>query len=527
MHLVAALCSGIVGAEGGSARLYRRGTTSRATWYADFEASSSNSSGADIALDEYGAAVVYVNDLVDIFVYDSNGMLKRQFTVGAQASAVEVISPSFVGTDYETGQVAANKPALLSAILDLWKTSSGSVDFNVLIGGAATTLQNAFNAFSGFFVNVKSAEYGALGNGVADDSDAIQAAVDAAEAAGGGTVFFPAGTYRVTEVIVVPDKVSLLGAGSSNSTIRTDHATAGTLEYSDASTSAQFIQGLRLDAAQANSGARVYAGVAVHLVVLYAFIGGDLSNGFGLRSADAGCIFVVVGCTFSGANGGNQVLYAPSSPAVALGCEFVTESTGPPIGVMVGLPAVALGCRFDGTGPTTGSWTYAQSVGDVVCVGNLFKEPSTGASIAAMTGSTGIYDIGNSFEFNLGGLAPWSGSAPRYSGRYQSGLTDVQDDGASLNVSDGYAHWRNRRTTNADQTLVFPTAQWRGQEITLVYHNDSALAIATLTFTNLQGLPSITNLVANSVTVVHAKVAQNSAGLRWYIVDFRQDLAET
>ena len=38
--------------------------------------------------------------------------------------------------------------------------------------------------------------YGARGNGVSSDTAAIQAAVDAAATAGGGTVFLPAGTYR-------------------------------------------------------------------------------------------------------------------------------------------------------------------------------------------------------------------------------------------------------------------------------------------------------------------------------------------
>lgn len=38
-------------------------------------------------------------------------------------------------------------------------------------------------------------DYGAVGDGVAIDSDAINAAIEAAAAAGGGTVLFPAGTY--------------------------------------------------------------------------------------------------------------------------------------------------------------------------------------------------------------------------------------------------------------------------------------------------------------------------------------------
>lgn len=46
------------------------------------------------------------------------------------------------------------------------------------------------------WVNVK--ENGAVGDGVTDDSTALQAIFDAVRLAGGGTVYFPVGTYRVT-----------------------------------------------------------------------------------------------------------------------------------------------------------------------------------------------------------------------------------------------------------------------------------------------------------------------------------------
>src|SRR6185369_1522373 len=45
-----------------------------------------------------------------------------------------------------------------------------------------------------FYFDVKG--FGAKGDGKALDSPAINKAIDAASATGGGTVFFPAGTYR-------------------------------------------------------------------------------------------------------------------------------------------------------------------------------------------------------------------------------------------------------------------------------------------------------------------------------------------
>jgi Ca2+-binding RTX toxin-like protein len=62
--------------------------------------------------------------------------------------------------------------------------------------------------------NVK--DYGAVGNGRTDDTQALQAAIDAAAAAGGGTVFVPTGDYLLSmqsagTVLVLKDNVVLQG----------------------------------------------------------------------------------------------------------------------------------------------------------------------------------------------------------------------------------------------------------------------------------------------------------------------------
>ena len=63
-------------------------------------------------------------------------------------------------------------------------------------------------------------EFGAAGDGRTDDTAAIQAALDAAHAAGGGTVRIPAGTY-VTRTLTLYSKVHLAGLGD-----RGDHPQA-------------------------------------------------------------------------------------------------------------------------------------------------------------------------------------------------------------------------------------------------------------------------------------------------------------
>src|ERR1700746_4076360 len=45
-------------------------------------------------------------------------------------------------------------------------------------------------------------DYGAKGDGVKNDTASIQAAIDACDKAGGGTVFFPTGHYNETGLVV-------------------------------------------------------------------------------------------------------------------------------------------------------------------------------------------------------------------------------------------------------------------------------------------------------------------------------------
>ena len=62
--------------------------------------------------------------------------------------------------------------------------------------------------------------FGAQGNGVADDRGPIQAAIDAANGAGGGTIVFPAGTFRITAPLVIHSQIVLRGAGIEATTIK-------------------------------------------------------------------------------------------------------------------------------------------------------------------------------------------------------------------------------------------------------------------------------------------------------------------
>lgn len=271
MHLISALAAGIAGAANGTAELYTRGTSTRATYYTDFEGNSANSSMADIDLDANGGATIYVNSTVTVVVKDSDGETVRTFTDGVTASSIEVISDSFTGTDYDDASSGVNKPIALDAVLNKWDDSAGADDWQVLINSTATNISTALAGLSGMFYNVKDPAYGAEGDGSTDDTAAIQAAIDAAEV-GGGVVFFPPGTYKITDSLTIENDLTLLGCGINVTIIEFDDgsATSAVDIGNSGATAIQYIKlsGIKFICAQANSNSFiVIASTYAYLII--------------------------------------------------------------------------------------------------------------------------------------------------------------------------------------------------------------------------------------------------------------------
>lgn len=242
MQEIAALVSGIAGAESGHAEIYLRGTSIRATYYSDFEGTTSIATGADVTLDANGAAVVYVNAVVSVRALSSAGEVVRTFTAGVESTAVTYAGPSFTGRDYETGASAVSEPTTVKSALDKWYDSAAAADFKVNAFGSSQTLYRAINGIGGVAYNVKDPAYGAVGNGIANDSAAIALAIAAALAAGGGTVLFPAGTYLCTG-LTIGAGVSLAAAGPQSVTLASS-GTGTMMTFAISATKTQRIAGI-------------------------------------------------------------------------------------------------------------------------------------------------------------------------------------------------------------------------------------------------------------------------------------------
>lgn len=143
--------------------------------------------------------------------YAEFGQVQARASLSEQdGNQIRFIAPTDSGTGWAplvsptfTGDPKAPTPA------------PGDSDTSIATTGFVTTAVASVAAAggTGLYVSVKQAPYSATGNGTTDDSAAVQAAVDAVSAAGGGTVYFPRGTYLLNSSITMKSNVTCIGDG--------------------------------------------------------------------------------------------------------------------------------------------------------------------------------------------------------------------------------------------------------------------------------------------------------------------------
>lgn len=106
-------------------------------------------------------------------------------------------------------------------------------------------------------------DYGATGDGKTDDAHALQAAIDAAAAHGGGVVYLPTGSYAVgTTLKITSSNVGVRGAGASSEILGT--AAAGDIIYAGrSSSSAPPVQNVFFEHFSIRAAAKKTSGAAI------------------------------------------------------------------------------------------------------------------------------------------------------------------------------------------------------------------------------------------------------------------------
>jgi len=159
-----------------------------------------------------------------ILVQDKNGTMVYNFPDATG------IGPNASGVDYDPGPDSLLFPggqiSVKSALDQITDKDTGStlVGFNQSgVGAISRTVEAKLREF---LVSVK--DYGAVGDGVTDDRNAINAAFTEVLSRGYGTVFFPAATYRITgsigDITNVTNPVAIHVLGEAGTTIECDPA---------------------------------------------------------------------------------------------------------------------------------------------------------------------------------------------------------------------------------------------------------------------------------------------------------------
>lgn len=492
MHLIAPLCSGVNGCANGFARLFRRGTALRASWYNTFEASTAaDSSGADIALDSNGGVVAYVNELVEVDCYSSTGVLVRSFIAGSGAYGVEAISPAFTGIDYETGVSAVSEPTTVGAILDLWIASAGAPDWKGLYNGSPTLLSYIFGALRGLIFNVKSPQYGALGDGTTDDTAAIQAAYTAAGVAG-GIVVFPPGVYNHSSEFTCSTGVSTF-AVPGTVTWRSTTAATSSLRMQTALASGPdtptVIYGIRFDSTVTNNATQVIIGHGssdeVH-VVACRFGGSAFATGAGIslggtltwKTVVRDCYFqaqAAVYCIVDTAAAG-------AGSIVLEGCQFLTPAAayGATMVYSADNALIVRGCRFayqgtSGTSIGVQNANTAKPVQVSTCVFETLSGSSTNYGVQLIVDMRVCVDDDNYFTGVTRYYQPASTDLAESTRSYlaMGSATTGVISGTTNTVPDFVRAYSLRSTNAVAPTITMPKLAFYGQQLTVVVMNDS------------------------------------------------------
>lgn len=172
-------------------------------------------------------------------------------------------------------------------------------------------------------------DFGAIGDGVADDTAAIQAAITATLTTSGGTLYFPDGIYKLTAKLVVPFSIGWRIRGQSRAGTLLRQATANTpilslesnLTHSWEISDVGFTWAAAQPATNTNAiGIRMGTGTAGQTLFNWQVRRCTFANGFRAIAADAVNSPAIWGirisdCSFGGSMTG-AAFYAVPSPAI-------------------------------------------------------------------------------------------------------------------------------------------------------------------------------------------------------------------
>jgi polygalacturonase len=199
----------------------------------DLYTNSMITSNADGLIQGFGAVNFY-----DAIIQDGNQ--------SNQGSIVDLEIGSVSGASFEqavvfgaTATFLAGVSANTTVVIGQTLTVLGTITGNTI---NAVTIRSKINPVH----DVTHPDFGAVGDGSTDDTSAIQAAIDAANTAGGGTVILPAKTFKIASASTLSLKpnVRIVGQGPRSVLFKSVSVTAPTITISNIDNAA--VENLRI-----------------------------------------------------------------------------------------------------------------------------------------------------------------------------------------------------------------------------------------------------------------------------------------
>lgn len=464
----------------GYAWFYQPGTTdTQVTVFSDADGLAAITQ--PVRLDAAGRASVFARDALQILIQDSARTTVRLYDRGNTVAAgqVEVENNVATGTSLTTGSQVTGGRTDLNTYLSSLSASFGAVDGYVDMGGGTTRLlKDAIRSLSHIF-DVTSQPYGAAGDGVTNDTTAVQAAITAANAASGGFVFFPPGTYVVTS-LTIPTNITLLGCGSGKSIIQSSYASEVLL----VATGALVGQGLKFKST--GKGLLRYT---------TAIPTGGVFTACAFEASTAGTVVGIVGDV-----GGGVI-----NLTTFLGCDFVRTGSGATQALF------GTGCRifggtitysdfylFDDTAFNLLSGTYVEYQGatntglvrngatsqSITMLGSAFA--ATGVGVLQLSSGVWMREFGCDFIIGVTVTAAMTSSSNRDAG-------SVVSSGSATSYTPDFNQYRSFFLTSTGASFQWNnptvTTPQSGQRVTLWYKNTNGGAITPTLDTAYKGSP--------------------------------------
>jgi hypothetical protein len=190
---------------GGKVYTYAAGTTTPLATYADAGGVTTNTN--PIILDVRGEAGIWLDSAAYKFVLKSAAdtliwtVDNITSTDGVKAYVIGLL------TAYEADVANTTDAAKGDALVGFRQSNAAGVLANAVGRTVHQKLQEMISVF----------DFGAKGDGATDDTTSIQNAINSVQAAKGGTLYFPPGTYNISAPLTVTgSNVMLMGAGGDS-----------------------------------------------------------------------------------------------------------------------------------------------------------------------------------------------------------------------------------------------------------------------------------------------------------------------